>query len=85
MEDMAKLADKILVLNNGELVMFDTPKNVFSQRERLEDIGLSVPTVTKVIYELNKNGYNLPTDIITVDEAKKAILALKKGGSANDR
>ncbi len=85
MEDMAQLADKILVLNNGELVMFDTPKNVFSQRERLEGIGLSVPTVTKVIYELNKNGYNLPTDIITVNEAKEAILALKEGGSLNDR
>ncbi len=81
MEDMAQLADKILVLNNGELVMFDTPKKIFSRREKLEEIGLTVPTVTKVIDLLNKNGYNLPSDIITVQEAKQAILALKKGGS----
>ncbi len=84
MEDMAMLADKILVLNKGSVVMFDTPKNVFSKREELKKIGLDVPQITKIIHGLIEKGINLPRDIITVDEAAAAILNLRKGGGLSD-
>lgn len=84
MEDMAMLADKILVLNKGSVVMFDTPKNVFSKREELKKIGLDVPQITKIIHGLIEKGIDLPRDIITVDEAAAAILNLRKGGGLSD-
>lgn len=84
MEDMALLADKILVLNKGSVVMFDTPKNVFSKREELKKIGLDVPQITKIIHGLIEKGIDLPRDIITVDEAAAAILNLRKGGGLSD-
>lgn len=84
MEDMAMLADKILVLNKGSVVMFDTPKNVFSKREKLKKIGLDVPQITKIIHGLIEKGIDLPRDIITVDEAAAAILNLRKGGGLSD-
>lgn len=84
MEDMAMLADKILVLNKGSVVMFDTPKNVFSKREELKKIGLDVPQITKIIHGLIEKGIDLPRDIITVDEAAATILNLRKGGGLSD-
>lgn len=84
MEDMAMLADKILVLNKGSVVMFDTPKNVFSRREELKKIGLDVPQITKIIHGLIEKGIDLPRDIITVDEAAATILNLRKGGGLSD-
>lgn len=84
MEDMAMLADKILVLNKGSVVMFDTPKNVFSKREELKKIGLDVPQITKIIHGLIEKGIDLPREIITVDEAAAAILNLRKGGGLSD-
>ncbi len=83
MEDMAMIADKILVMNNGKKEMFDTPKAVFSQKARLEKIGLAVPAVTNVIYRLREMGYDLPNDIITVEQAVNAIANYKKGGDNN--
>ncbi len=79
MEDMAELADKILVMNKGRLEMFDTPKKVFENSELLIDIGLDVPLVKKITDALRKKGYALPADIITVDDAVKAITKLKGG------
>lgn len=83
MEDMALLADKILVMNCGQAVMFDTPKAVFSKKDELDKYGLAVPLVTQVIYGLASSGIDLPKDIITVEEAVKAITSLK-GGNACD-
>ncbi len=84
MEDMALIADRILVLNRGNVVMFDTPKNVFSRRTELEKMGLDVPQVTRIIHGLIDKGLDLPGDIITVEEAATAILNLNKGGDLND-
>ncbi len=80
MEDMAKTADKILVMNNGSVEMFDTVKNVFSDIERLEKIGLGVPEVTRIAAELNKKGFDIPTDIFTVEALKQAVLKCAGGG-----
>lgn len=79
MEDMAQLADKLLVMNKGEKYMFGTPKEIFANREKLLACGLDVPMITKVILKLRDNGVDLPQDIITVQEAAEAILKLKGG------
>ena len=82
MEDMASLADKILVLNKGELFMFDTPENVFSKGEELRKIGLNIPIVTKVFEELSRLGIDLPKKPLTVDEALEILKELKVGNNA---
>ncbi len=79
MEDMAVLADKILVMNNGEKYMYGTPKEIFTNRDKLISCGLDVPMITKVILKLRENGINLSEDIITVKEAAEAIIKLKGG------
>lgn len=84
MEDMAVLTDKLLVLNNGNLVMFDKTENVFAKASELKAIGLNVPMVTNVIMLLKEKGVKIPDNILTVDQAVKALLNLKKGGEAND-
>lgn len=73
MDDMAVLADKLLVLNGGKLEMYDTVYNVFSNVSRLKEIGLGVPAVTEVLCFLNKKDQNIRTDIFTVDEAVKYL------------
>ena len=83
MEDMAQLADKILVMHEGHVAMFGTPKEIFSKKDELKKLGLDVPQITHIIHGLIKKGYDLPRDIITVDEAVDAILSLK-GGVNND-
>ena len=83
MEDMAQLADKILVMNSGTVAMFGTPKEVFAQKENLNKLGLDVPQITHIIHGLIEKGYSLPRDIITMDEAVEALLSLK-GGASHD-
>lgn len=78
MEDIAKLVDKILVMNKGKIQYYDTPKKIFKEAETLERIGLGVPQVTYLIRELRKKGFNLE-DCISVEEAKNAILNVLRG------
>ncbi len=84
MEDMAVLTDKLLVLNNGNLVMFDKTEKVFAKSSELKEIGLNVPMVTRVLAHLKEKGVNIPDNILTVDDAVKTLLNLKKGGDADD-
>ena len=79
MDDMALLADKLLVMNNGELEMFDTVYNVFSKGDRLKEIGLHVPIITQVLQKIKENGENIRTDIFTLDEAVKYLMSVKAG------
>lgn len=83
MEDMALIADKLIVMNKGELALFDTTKNVFKQHEFLKDIGLNVPMVTQVMLALKEKGLSVPDDIFTVDRAVDYLLTLGKGGNYN--
>ena len=76
MEDMANLADKILVMNKGKIHKFDTTENVFANSEELRSIGLNVPIVTRVFEELAEMGIDLPR-ALTISEAVE-ILANKK-------
>lgn len=76
MEDIARVADKIIVMNKSNLVMFDKTKEVFSKGRELEKIGLRVPQITKIMLELRENGFNVPEGILTVDEAMDCISSL---------
>lgn len=76
MEDIARVADKIIVMNKSNLVMFDKTKEVFSKGRELEKIGLRVPQITKIMLDLREKGFNVPEGIFTVDEAMDCISSL---------
>lgn len=78
MEDIARVADRIIVMNNSHLVMFDKTREVFSHGRELEKIGLKVPQITKIMLELKEKGYDVPDGILTVDEAFSAVSSLLK-------
>lgn len=82
MEDVAKIAEKILVMNDSRVFCYDTVKNVFKRSDELQKIGLSVPQITRVCMQLRERGIPLRDDIYTVEEAKRQILELynKKRG-----
>jgi energy-coupling factor transport system ATP-binding protein len=75
MEEVAELADRLLVMNDGQLVLNDTPRQVFQQVELLEMIGLGIPQVSRLLWDLKKRGHNIRTDLLTLDEVKEEILA----------
>ena len=78
MEDIASIADRIIVLNHSELVMFDTPKVVFSKVEQLEKMGLRVPQITKIMIALKEKGYDISDGILTVEQAFYQLVDLLK-------
>ena len=83
MEDIAKYVDRILVMNHGEKVFDDTPKEVFKHYRELEAIGLAAPQITYVVHTLRDHGVPIDNNITTVEEARDEILALlKKEGQA---
>ena len=69
MEDIAEYSDKILVLNEGKLLMHGTPREVFSECEKLRNAGLSLPEVTELMMKLSEKGMNVETSLYTVDDA----------------
>ncbi len=84
MEDMAMFADKLLVMNKGKLVAFDTTENIFSNAKMLKSIGLNVPIVTEIFEILKKKGLTVDKNILTVNDAVSFLSTCKKGGKAND-
>ncbi len=76
MEDVAKNASKILVMNNSKLFCYDSPVNVFKRADELQKMGLSVPQVTRVFNRLKALGIPIEEDVYTVDYAKKLIIKL---------
>ena len=71
--DEAGKADRILVVDNGSEIMLGTPREVFRDVRKIKSLGLDVPQVTELMYELNKSGFDFPTDILTVEEAIKFL------------
>ena len=67
-------ADKVFVMDQGKIAMQGTPREIFSQVERLKELRLDVPQVTLLAYELQKNGISLPDGILTVEELTQALL-----------
>lgn len=76
MEDVAKVADRILVMDEGKCVLDGTPKEIFKEVDTLENVGLAVPQVTYLMRELRKVGFELPDDIFTLEQAKKELLRI---------
>lgn len=79
MDDAARLADRLLVLNEGRVEMLGTPKDIFSQAERLKAIGLSVPQVTELFLRLRQLGLPVRPETYTVEDAIAQLRALKGG------
>lgn len=77
MEDIANLVDRVLVMNRGKIVFFDTPRNVFKEADTLEKIGLGVPQVTYLVRKLREKGFDIK-DCINIEEAESELLRLFK-------
>lgn len=80
MEDVAKLADRVIVMHEGSIEMTGTPAEVFKNEERLVEIGLSIPQMSSVFHSIGKRMPELKinTDIFTVEEAAQEILRILK-------
>lgn len=79
--DEAAQSERVVVMNGGKILLDSTPEDVFSHVELLDEIGLDVPQATRLVYELRKEGYDLPKDIITEEACIEAIerLLCEKG------
>ncbi len=66
--DEAVEADRVLVMSDGEILMEGNPKEVFSQVEKIKALGLDVPQVTELAYELRKEGFDIRADVLSVEE-----------------
>lgn len=66
--DEAVEADRIVVMSSGKIVMEGTPKDVFKKVEEVKALGLDVPQVTELVYELNKEGFKLKDDVLSIEE-----------------
>ncbi len=82
MNDVALLADRVLVMNEGEAVLYDTVKEVFRQSGRLLEMGLDVPEITRLLLKLKDRGVPVPTDIYGAEDAKNALLGVLREARA---
>ncbi|MBQ9139285.1 MAG: energy-coupling factor transporter ATPase, partial [Ruminococcus sp.] len=74
--DEAAQCSRVVVMDKGSVILDDTPRVVFSHVEQVKAIGLDVPQVTELAWELRKAGYDIPQDIITEDECAEAVKRL---------
>lgn len=70
-------ADRIIVMDSGKIITEGTPRNVFSNVEKMKNIGLDVPQMTELSYELRRNGVNISANILTIDEMVNELCRLK--------
>ena len=78
MDDVARLATRLVVMSRGQLVATGTPREIFRQREMMERIGLGVPEAAQLCGKLRARGLPLPEDLYTPEELRDALLALWK-------
>ena len=81
MEDVARLTDRLLVMNGSKLAMDGTPDEVFTHAQELVDMGLSVPQVTQVFLKLRQMGLDVP-NVYTIGQAVEALKRVR-GGTAH--
>ena len=72
-------SDRVIVMDKGEIILDDIPENVFSQAEKMKNIGLDIPQVSELVYLLGKEGIKLDSHIITENECVNALYELLKG------
>ncbi|KJS85024.1 MAG: hypothetical protein JM58_09685 [Peptococcaceae bacterium BICA1-8] len=85
MDDVAKMADRLIVMHDGEVELNGTPREVFQKSEILKAIGLGVPTVSALLYSLKAKGFEVRTDLLNMEEAKEEIikvLRMRRGKNA---
>ena len=85
MEDITRYADRVMVLHEGTVAMFDTTENVFSHADELVEMGLAIPQITQIFLKLKEMGIDIDADVYTMDYAVKELLKYKKhegGGTA---
>ena len=80
MEDISKIASKVLVMNKGTLAYYDSVDEVFSNAEDLREMGLNIPEITQIFMGLKEAGYDVDVNIYTHEKAKAELLRLLKGG-----
>ena len=88
MEDIAKYANRVLVMSHAKVAMYDTVEKVFARAPELLELGLSVPQVTQIFLKLRQKGLDIPIDVYTVPYAVKIIRRMwqekqGKGGGAD--
>ncbi|MBM6837223.1 energy-coupling factor transporter ATPase [Clostridium saudiense] len=76
MEDVGKLAKRIIVMNHGKVALQGEPKDVFKEIDTLEEIGLGVPQVTYLMRELKRRGFNVSDEVFTVEQGKEELLKM---------
>lgn len=79
MEDVAKVADRVLVMHEGELILDGTPGKIFMEADTLESVGLAVPQVTYLVKKLKERGFDISGETFTVEQAKKELLRVFRG------
>ena len=80
MDDMAKLAKTIIVMNRGKVEFVGTPREIFNTKAmRLKEIGLDIPQTIELAIKLRENGFDIRNDILTIEEAKEEIIRVMKG------
>lgn len=78
MEEAAE-ADRVIVMDHGKVLLDSTPREVFSQVERLKAVHLDVPQATELMYQLNQSGISVPNDVLNVEECVAALLEKYNG------
>ncbi len=84
MEDIARIADRVLVMNEGRVAMFDETARVFSRSAELEAMGLRVPQITRIMTELRKRGFDVDEGVLTVEQGLRCLLRVLGKEGAQD-
>ena len=82
MDDMARLASRLIVMSGGKIVAEGTPREIFARESMMTSIGLDVPDAARLCALLRSKGYDLPADLYRPEELKEQLLRLWKEGSA---
>ena len=82
MDDVARLATRLLVFDRGRIAMDGTPAEVFDRADELKEMGLTVPAATEIALALRRRGIDIPESIYTINYLRKLLVSLRKGESA---
>ena len=82
MDDMARLADRLIVMSDGKVVADGTPREIFMQEDMMTSIGLDIPEAARLCARLRAKGYDLPADLFRPEQLKEHLIRLWKEGSA---
>lgn len=83
MEDVARFASHVLIMNKSKVAMYGKTREVFSRVDELVEMGLEVPQISRVFAKMKADGVAVPDSVLTVDEAKTAVLTLLEKGGAH--